>query len=321
MYESSKCAPQQALRDLDKAFENFFRRCKQGVGKKGFPRFKSKKKGLGSFKLEGTIRVSETQIQLPKLGTIRLKERGYLPKSGVKIMSATVSEKAGRWFVSLQVEEDILVPEKAPCVLGVDVGVSRLAVTSDGAVYENPRALAGLQRKLRSKQKAVSRKKKGSNNRKKAVAELAKLHYRIANIRRDAIHKMTTAIVKQASEIVIEDLNVAGMLKNHKLARALSDASLSEIHRQLEYKSKWYGAKLVRADRFFPSTKTCSGCGNVRDVALRERTYCCDKCGLTIDRDLNAAINLKFLAGSSPVAAYRPRSYDLKASSDETLVG
>ena len=323
MYESSKCAPQEALRNLDAAYKSFFRRCKAGAKKKGFPRFKSRKNGIGSFRLTGSIRATETRVQLPVLGELRLKERGYLPVENVKVLSATVSEQAGRWFVSLQVEQEIADPEpKAPHVVGVDVGIKHLAVTSDGEIFDNPKALTKAQRTLRIRQKAVSRKQKGSANRRKAVARVARLHRRVTNIRKDAIHKMTTSITKSASIIVIEDLNVSGMLKNRNLARSLSDASLSEIHRQLEYKSKWYGAELRKADRFYPSSKRCSKCGHVKDtLSLAERTYRCE-CGFVVDRDLNAALNLKALAGSSPVSACCPGSAGRsRKTSTKLLVG
>ena len=324
MYESSKCAPQEALRNLDSAYKSFFRRCKSGEKRKGFPRFKSRKNGIGSFRLTGVIRASGTHIQLPSLGEIRLKEQGYLPAKNVKVLSATVSEQTGRWFVSLQVEQEIADPlPKAPHVVGVDVGIKHLAVTSDGVIFDNPKALIEAQQALRTRQKSVSRKVKGSNNRRKAVVQVAKTHRRVANIRRSAIHKLTTSIIKSASVIVIETLNVSGMLKNCKLARALSDASLSEIHRQLEYKSKWYGVELRRADRFYPSSKRCSQCGHVKEsLSLGERTYCCEECGSVIDRDLNAALNLKFLAGSSPVLACCPESAGRsRKTSTKLLVG
>ena len=307
MYESSKCAPQEALRNLDRAFEGFFRRCKSGSKRKGFPRFKSRKRGIGSFKFSEGIKVSERLVQLPRLGKIKLKQRGYLPTSGVKILSASVSEKAGRWYVSIQVEQELPDPAPKLAILGVDVGIKSLAVTSEGEVFANPKALQAAQKLLRARQQAVARKQKGSNNRRKATQKVARLHARISNIRRDSIHKMTTAITKQASVIVIEDLNVAGMLRNHCLARSLSDASLGEIHRQLTYKSQWRGVELRTADRFYPSSKRCSGCGAVKtSLSLSERVYRCERCGLVIDRDLNAAINLKDLAGSSPVQACRP---------------
>lgn len=326
MYESSKCAPQEALRNLDKAFVNFFRRCKAKAKKKGFPKFKSRKKGIGSFRLTGTIRTSKTSIQLPSLGEIRLKEHGYLPVEGVKVISATVSESAGRWFVSLQVEQEMPASEPKPShVVGVDIGIKHLAVTSDDEVFDNPKALGRAQKTLRTRQKAVSRKAKDSKNRRKAVARVARVHRRVACIRRDSIHKMTTAISKSASIIVVEDLNVAGMLKNHRLARALSDASLSEIHRQLAYKADWYGATLLKADRFYPSSKRCSKCGNVREtLSLGEREYRCEKpdCGHVMDRDLNASMNLKVLAGSFPVSACCPGSSGRsRKTSTKLLVG
>ncbi len=326
MYESSKCAPQEALRNLDSAYKSFFRRCKNGEKKKGFPRFKSRKNGIGSFRLTGTIRASETHVQLPILGQIRLKEQGYLPAENVKVLSATVSEQAGRWFVSLQVEQEITDPlPKVPHVVGVDVGIKSLAITSDGEVFDNPKALAKAQKTLRIRQKAVSRKVKGSKNRRKAVARVAHVHRRVANIRRDAIHKMTSSIIKSASIVVIEDLNVSGMLKNHKLARSLSDASLSEIHRQLEYKAKWYGAELRKADRFYPSSKRCSKCGHVKsELSLSERTYHCEnpECGQVIDRDLNAALNLKLWPVVAPVAACCPGSSGRsRKTSTKLLVG
>jgi len=312
MYEVSKCAPQEALRDLDRAFSNFFRRCKKGSGKKGFPRFKSRHRSSNSFRLTGYIKAAKEgrYIQLPRLGKIKLKEVGYLPEvsDNVKILSASLSERAGRWFVSLSVKEKIPDPKpeqpRTKVVVGVDVGIKSLAVTSDGIVYENPKALYKATRKLRKLQKSLSRKQKGSRNREKAKALLAKTFYRVSCIRKDAIHKATTSILQGTDVVVIETLNVQGMLKNHKLARALSDASLSEFHRQIRYKANWRGIEVVEADRWFPSSKTCSGCGHVKeDLTLSERVYKCSECALELDRDLNAAINLEKLAGSSPVTA------------------
>jgi putative transposase len=311
MYQVSKCAPQEALRDLDKAYSNFFRRCKKGSGKKGFPRFKSKRKSSNNFRLTGTIKtvLDGRYIQLPKLGRIKLKERGYLPEpsSSVKILSATVSERAGRWFVSLSVKKEIPDPKPQPkvkVVVGVDVGIKSLATTCDGAEYKNPKALYKATKKLRKLQRALSRKQKGSKNREKARARVAKAFFKVSCVRLDAIHKATASILRGADIVVIETLNVKGMLKNRKLARALSDASLSEFHRQIRYKAEWMGVEIVEAPRFYPSSKTCSGCGNVKqDLTLSDRTYKCGSCDLEIDRDLNAAINLRDLAGSSPVTA------------------
>jgi len=308
MYEVSKCAAQEALRDLDRAFANFFRRVKlkqQGKlkGPVGFPRFKSRKAGLGSFRLTGSIHVYEDRIQLPRLGRLRLKERGYLATNGVKILSATVSERAGRWFVSVQVEED--VPDPTPARgerLGVDLGVKTLAMRSDGISYENPKALHRAQKKLRRLQRKLSRQQKGSRNREKTRRRIARLHYRIANVRRDSLHKATSDILARAKPdierpraVVLEDLNVRGMLQNHCLARAISDVGMHEFGRQVQYKAAWGGTEVVIADRWYPSSKRCSGsrCGEVKDdLDLSQRVYQCDRCGLVIDRDLNAARNL-----------------------------
>ena len=309
MYAVSKCAPQEALRDLDNAFGHFFRRVKERKAgkqiKAGFPRFKSKKNGVGSFCLTGAIHVFEKSIQLPRLGLLRLKERNYLPMSGVHILSATVSEKAGRWFVSLQVEMEI--PDPAPVskpVAGVDLGINRMAQVSDGMYFENPRALKGALTKLKRLQRVVARRQKGSANRKKAVRQLAKAHFRVANIRKDALHQATTLLTTLApsaragetkSAIMVETLNVSGMLKNHHLAQAIADVGMYEFRRQLVYKGEWYGCEVLLANRFFPSTKRCSQCGNEKEMSLGEREYHCPVCGLAIDRDLNAAINLEQL--------------------------
>jgi len=298
MYAVSKCAPQEALRNLENAYAKFFRRLKEKKAgknvKAGFPRFKSRKTGPGSFRLTGAIHIYQKAVKLPRLGILRLKERGYLPVSGCHILSATVSEKAGRWFVSLQVEMDIPDPNHAgKPAAGVDLGINRMAQVSDGTRFENPRSLKSALTKLKRLQRVVSRRQKGSANRKKAVKQLAKTHFRVANIRKEALHQATTMLTKTKSVIVLEDLNVSGMLKNHHLAQAIADVGMSEFRRQLEYKGEWYGCKILIADRYYPSTKRCSKCGQVKPVmGLGERKYQCENCGLVIDRDLNAAVNL-----------------------------
>lgn len=310
----SKCAPQQALRNLDTAYTNFFRRCKQGVREKGFPKFKSRKRGIGSFMLEGAVRATSQTVTLPRIGEVRLKEQGYIPTDAV-IKSVVVSERAGHWFVAVRTDEpERLLPAGGES-LGVDVGITHLATLSDGTTFENPKALRKAQYLLRQRQKAVSRRAKGGANRRKAVQKLARQHYRVACIRRDAIHKATTAITKRAAVLGIESLNVAGMLKNHRLAGALADAGLSEFHRQLDYKMKWRGGVVVKADRFFPSSKKCSSCDQVKNtLLLSERVFRCE-CGNVVDRDENAAINLKNLAVSSTATACCP------GGSGQTAVG
>jgi putative transposase len=307
MYQVSKCAPQEALWNLDAAFQQFFRRCalkKQGKwkGKLGYPQFKTKKKGLGSFRLTGRIVVSEKAIVLPRLGRIRLKEREYLPTGGEgQILSATVSEDAGHWYVSVQVEEEQTVPENTGPVVGFDLGVRSLATLSDGTVIPNPRHLKRRLKKLKRLQRVVSRRQKGGKNRKKAVHKLARLHRQIKNQRHNTLHQVTTRLAKTKSVLVIEDLQVAGMLKNHRLAQAIGDVGFAEFKRQLLYKASWYGARVIVADRWEPSSKRCSGCGWLdEDLTLSDRTFHCEQCGLVLDRDLNAAINLAKLADSSP---------------------
>jgi putative transposase len=185
--------------------------------------------------------------------------------------------------------------------VGVDLGIHSLAVVSDGTVYRNPNALRAAQRKLCRLQRAVSRKRKGSANRKKAARKVGKLHYRIACIRRNAIHQATSAITKRHGVVVVEDLNVKGMVKNRYLAQAVSDAGFHEFRRQLGYKLAWTGGRLVVASRWFPSSKTCGGCGVVREsLKLSERMFQCPDCGFTLDRDLNAARNLAIVAGKAP---------------------
>ena len=306
MYEVSKCAPQEALWNLNAAFQNFFRRCalkKQGKwqGKLGYPQFKTKKKGLGSFRLTGRIVVSDKAIVLPRLGRLRLKERRYLPTSAdVQILSATVSEQAGHWYVSLQVEQEQVVPENTGPVVGIDLGIKSLATLSDGEVIPNPRHLKRRLKKLKRLQRVVSRRQKGGKNRKKAVKKLAKLHRKVRNQRRNTLHQVTTRLAKTKSVLVLEDLHVSGMLKNHHLAQAIGDVGFYEFKRQLLYKASWYGSRVILADRWEPSSKRCNSCGWMdADLTLSDRTFHCDQCGLILDRDLNAAINLEQLAGSS----------------------
>jgi putative transposase len=308
MYEVSKCAPQEALRNLDQAYAHFFRRVKEKkAGRKvqaGFPKFKSKKNGIGGFRLTGAIHVFDNAIQLPRLGVLRLKERGYLPVEGVHILSAAVSERAGRWFVSVQVEMNIPEPVEADKpVAGVDLGILAMATVSDGTRIENPRALKSSLDKIKRLQRVVSRRQKGGTNRKKAVRQLAMAHLRVANIRKHALHQATSLLTKTKLAVVLEDLNVSGMMKNHHLAQAIADVGFHEFRRQMEYKGPWYGCQIILAPPFYPSTKRCSRSGHIKEgMDLGTRIYACDHCGLMMDRDLNAAINLEQLitTGSSP---------------------
>src|SRR5205085_747886 len=262
---------QEALRDLDNAFKHFYRRVqlnKEGKykGKVGYPKFKSKKKGLGSFRLTGHIHVYEDAVQLPHLGRLRLKEHGYLPTNGVHILSATISEHAGHWFVSIQVVEEASEPPRATGEpIGVDLGVKTLATCSDGTPIANPKALRKNLKCLKRLHRSLSRRKKGSKNREKARKLLARKYYRVGNVRQDALHKATSTITAKTKHdgerpqtIVLEDLNVEGMRKNRRLAQAISDVGMGEFKRQILYKAAWQGETLLFADRFYPSTKKCS---------------------------------------------------------------
>lgn len=289
MYEVSKCAPQEALRDLDKAFKNFFQSLKQG-GKVGFPKFK--KKGIhDAFRLTGTIKVNDKSVQLPRLGKIKTKETTF--NSG-RVLSATVTREADRWYVSFACEVE--VPDPTPVkgdAIGIDVGLTHFAILSDGTKIEAPKPLARHLKRLKRLSKKYSRKQKGSNNRKKSAMALARLHRRIRNMRRDFLHKLSTDLAKTKSEIVIEDLNVKGMVKNHKLARHISDVGWGEFRRMLEYKTQWYGSRLTLAPRFFASSKTCNVCDyQMKDMPLSVRKWECPYCGTEHDRDINAAKNL-----------------------------
>ena len=307
MYDSSKCSPQNALRDCDQAFQNFFTRCKKKInGSKGFPKFKSKKNDKQSFRLEGSIRVESNRIKLPMIGWVNLFEIGYIPTDH-KILSATVSKRAGKWFVSVQTESsDIEATTPKNDIIGVDLGIKNLATCSDGTTYHNPKALKSKLERLKRRQRQFSRKQKGSKNKAKAKLKLTKIHYQISNIRKDCLHKVTSKIVHENQVIVLEDLNVKGMMSNHKLAQAIGDVGMGEFRRQIEYKAKWYGRTVCFADRFYPSSKLCSVCGVKKEnLTLSDRVYECDGCGQVSDRDMNAAINLRqfYTAGLAGINA------------------
>ncbi|MBC6423757.1 MAG: IS200/IS605 family element transposase accessory protein TnpB [Hormoscilla sp. SP12CHS1] len=269
---------------------------------RGFPRFKKKGRN-DSLYLEGNIKISGNRIKLPKIGWVRTYEK-HLPPILVKSNSnVTISCFAARWFISYKVDVKPEHVEHSYGGVGVDLGLKTLATLSNGKTFPAVKAYRKAKSKIAHLQRSVSRKVKGSNNRKKAILKLQKAHYRVASIRNDATHKLTIYLAKNHSEVVIEDLNVSGMLKNHRLAQAIADGGFYEFRRQLEYKCQWYDSKLTVVDRFFPSSKTCSHCGHVRKgLKLSDRTFVCSSCGFFLDRDWNAAINLA-LAGSSPVSA------------------
>jgi putative transposase len=294
-FEVSKCAPQYALRDLRTAWDRCFKKVS------GVPRFKKKGKG-DSFELDGTIKIcGRRKIQLPRLGVLKTYED--LPQ--VQPKSATISRTAKSWYISFRMEVEPNNTPKAIDVVGVDLGVKSLATLSTGEVFQGAKSYRRLETKLSRLQWLNRHKQYGSANWNKAQIKIAKLHQRIANIRKDTLHKLTTYLAKNHGVIVIEDLNVSGMLANRKLAASIADMGFYELRRQLEYKTQLYGSELVVVDRFYPSSKTCSHCGTKKEsLLLQERVFKCGHCGFECDRDLNAAINLSHcVAGVSSVVA------------------
>jgi len=299
MMEVTKNAPQMAIIQLGEAFKNFF------AGRAKYPKFR--KKGVHDrFSLTNDqFSIDGSRLRIPNLGWVRMREA--LRFTG-KIMSATISRIADRWFVSITVDTQDLshLPEaENQGAVGVDLGVSALATLSTGEPpIPGPKAHTVLLKRLQRLSRSLSRKEKGSQNRKKAKAKLAKLHARIGNIRKDALHRLTTDLTSRFHTIGIEDLNVKGMMSNRHLARAIADMSFFEFRRQLEYKATMRGGMVVVADRWFASSKTCSCCGDKRDaLPLAVRQWRCSVCGTEHERDLNAAINLKNYAVSSTVSA------------------
>jgi len=294
--EVDATALQRSIRHLQEAYDHFFDGIKTGRHV-GFPKFKSKhesKQSYQSVNNNNSIAVIDSShIKLPKLGIVKCYFP--MPVTGT-IKHATVTREAdGKYSVSVMcevVKEDVL--PKTGAYVGVDLGIKSLAITSDGKTYDNPRSYKSNLKKLKREQRKLSRKQKGSTNRTKQKKVLARLHRHIKNQRHDAIHKMTHQLVKEYDVICIENLNVAGMVKNHKLAQALSDASFGEIRRQLTYKAKWNNKKLVVIDRWVPSSQTCSNCGYInKDVKnLAVRYWKCPECGEIHDRDINAAKNI-----------------------------
>ncbi|NES25860.1 MAG: IS200/IS605 family element transposase accessory protein TnpB, partial [Symploca sp. SIO3E6] len=279
---------QFAFLQLGEAFSRFF----QGLAE--HPKFKKKGKN-DSFTLDHGGKVMEfsgCRLKLPFIGWVSTYEP--LPKINTK--RVTISRVADSWYISVAYKFEPETTMKSRDFLGVDVGVKVLATCSDGTVFDNPRAYKKAKKKLARLQRELCRRQKGSSNRNKTKIKLAKAHQRIANIRKDVIHKLTSWLCKNHAIIGLEDLKVSGMMKNHKLAGAVADSSLYEIRRQTEYKAEWYGCELVFADRFYPSSKTCSSCGHIQEMPLKERTFKCLACGQILDRDLNASLNLEHLS-------------------------
>jgi putative transposase len=301
--EVDSMALQESLKNLDTAYQNFFAK------RSRYPRFKSKRSHSQSYRTRnqsGCIRIEGNRIKLPKVGFVKIKQSREF---GGRILNATVRRAvSGKYFISLCVEtekESLLRPNNGKQI-GIDVGLKVFYSDSNGDVVESPRPLKKLQRKLCREQRRLSRKLPKSMNRDKARVRVARVHERIANIRRDFLHKLSTRLTRENQTVAVEHLNVKGMLRNHRLAKSISDASWSEFFRQLTYKAELHGGELLKVDTFYPSSQTCSACGYqnplTKDLSVRE--WDCPKCGTHHDRDVNAAKNIlrKALEDKSKVA-------------------
>lgn len=331
--ECSKEAFNTGLDGVARGLRNWSdsRNGKRAGRKIGFPRFKSKRRaGLSCRFTTGTIRVQPDRhhVTLPRLGSIKTHESTRklarrIEAGTARVLSATVRFCAGRWSVSFtcEVQRAERIPAGPDSVIGVDLGVHHLAVLSTGEMIANPKHLQQALRKLRRTSRAVCRKTgpdrrtgaRPSRRWHQANQARNKVHHQVAGLRRDGIHKLTTRLAREHGVIVVEDLNVAGMLRDRKLARAIADAGFAEIRRQLDYKTRWNGGQLQVADRWYPSSKTCSGCGEVKAKLPRQiRTFTCTACGLTLDRDHNAALNLKQQVARSGRETLNGRGADRK---------
>lgn len=304
--EVSSYAYQGAFADLQKAISRYFDQKKKGNLKQpagfkprkdgkpfGWPRFKARDKTTPAFyQANICLRFDNHLVRIEKCpGWVNMAET--LRFSG-KVMAGRVHYHANHWWLSVQVEVEQDELEPNSIAVGVDLGVKYLAVTSDGRIFTNPKPLAAAQRKLARLQRSFSRMEKGGKNWHKMKVRIARLHFRVANIRNGTSHQMTTELARQYGIIGVEDLNIKGMLKNKRLSKTISDAGLYEKRRQLEYKTAWNGGVVVPVSRWFPSSRMCSGCGNIKaDLTLSDREWTCDNCGQFNHRDGNAAINIR----------------------------
>jgi putative transposase len=293
--EVSSVPLQQGLRNLQKAFGNFW------AGRAKYPNFKKKHQGGSAEFTKAGFRWKDGQVFLAKCTeALPIRWSREIPEDCIPSTITVKLDASGRWFASLLVDGRVGDPTtnithlpKSDKQIGLDMGITSLIATSNGNKVANPKHFKQLRKKLKRIQKALSRKQKGSNNRQKAKLQVAKVHAQITDARLDFLHKLTTQLVRENQTIVVEDLAIKNMVKNHKLALSISDASWGELIRQLAYKCEWYGRELIKIDHWFPSSKRCGSCGQIVDkLPLNIREWECPKCGMNHDRDINAAHNI-----------------------------